>query len=76
MADTNPIKKTDGERSELSRHGERDKVLVPSEIWGLLMILRAPLRRGSFWVGFPNERFPWERGLSRRRTRLQLIGLF
>jgi len=25
------------ERSELSRHGERDKVLVPSEIWGLLI---------------------------------------
>ena len=50
MADTNPIKKTDGERSELSRHGERDKVLVPSEIWGLLMILRAPLRRGSFYM--------------------------
>ena len=30
-------------------HGERDKVLVPSEIWGLLMILRASLRRGSFF---------------------------
>ena len=39
------------ERSELSRHGERDKVLVPSEIWGLLMNPSSLASAGLiFWV--------------------------